>query len=347
MINKNTFEDTKFHSLSYEWQWCSNINFLTWKCYANLETRKIEESYQKGEETVLLDAYHIDLLHMMQISNNNLQKQRPIRRVMTDGTIDGKKVREERFFADPLLPTRPFMDYRDANYRSHFIQASLDHFGISLGQVISFDRRKMLAEKAADGLIIEGALVGKKDYGEEMAENLRTLQEDRKEIWQCCAWLYCRESFIYVKLNEYMRLSADFGTDEVWRQHVPTLGSFAILLWDGYEDQALEQKTNIVYRGANLSRHLIEQFEIQARKKRRHRRWIEFPAFTSTSRSRTKAKERGNVLFLIKINRYEGFDMIHYSNFDEEEILVKPHYFCKVRSCVKDQDSNKWIIHLA
>ncbi|CAF1016218.1 unnamed protein product [Rotaria sordida] len=333
--------------MSYEWQWRSNTNPLTWKCYTNLETMKIEEAYQKHEKKVLLDAYHIDLVHMIQISNTNLQKQRPIRRVTIDGTIDGKKVREERFFADPLLPTRPFMKYREVNIRSSFIQASLDHFDILLGQAISPDKRTMLVDTAADGLIIEGALAGKKHDGEEMADILRQFQQDRKNTWQCCAWLYCKESFLYVKLNEYMRLSADFGAGEVWREHVPTLGAFAILLWDGYEDQKLEQKINIVYRGANLSMHLIEQFGKQAMKKRRHRPWIEFPAFTSTSRNRSKAEELGNVLFVIKINQYEGFDMISYSIFDEEEILVKPHYFFKVRSCVKDQDRNKWIIHLA
>ncbi|CAF3371594.1 unnamed protein product [Rotaria sp. Silwood2] len=333
--------------MSYEWQWRSNTNPLTWKCYTHVETRKIEEAYQKHEEKVLLDVYHIDLLRMIQISNTNLQKQRPIRRVIIDGTIDGKKLREERFFADPLLPTRPFVDYREANLKSLFIEASLNYFDILLDQVISSEKRKILVEKAADGLIIEGAFVGKKHDGEEMAAILRTFQEDQKETWQCCAWLYCRESFLYVKLNEYMRLSVDFGTSEVWRQHVPTLGAFAVLLRDGYEDQKLEQKINIVYRGANLSMHLIEQFEKQAMKKRRHRSWIEFPAFTSTSRSRNKAEEYGNVLFLIKINQYEGFDMMPYSIFDEEEILVKPHLFFKVRSCVKEQCRNKWIIHLA
>lgn len=144
-----------------------------------------------------------------------------------------------------------------------------------------------------------------------------------------------------------MRLSADLGTSEVWQEHVPTLGSFAIHLWDGYEDQKLEEQINIVYRGADLPMHLIEQFEEQAIKKRKHRSWIEFPAFTSTSRNRSKAEERGNVLFLIKISQYDGFDMIPYSRFDEEEILLKAHFFCKVRSCVKNQDNNKWIIHLA
>ena len=336
-----------FTVMSYEWQWCSNKNPLTWKCYTNLEASKIEEAYQKDEEKVLLNAYHIDLLRMIQISNTDLQKQRPIRRLMIDGTIHGTKVREERFFADPLSPTRPFMDYREGNFRSLFIETSLAHFGILLGETISSDKRKMLVEKAADGLIIEGALVGKKHDAEEMADMLRTFQEDRKETWQCCAWLYCRESFLYVKLNEFMRLSIDFGTGQVWREHVPTLGAFAILLWDGYEYQELEQKINIVYRGANLSVTLIEQFKKQAMKKRRHRPWVEFPAFTSTSRSRSKAEEHGNVLFLIKIGQYSGFDMIPYSNFDEEEILIKPHLFFKVRSCDKDQNSNKWIIHLA
>lgn len=166
--------------MSYEWQWRSNISPLTWKCYTDLETRKLEESYQKNEENVLFDAYHIDLQRMIQISNTNLQKQRPIRRMFIDRIINENKMREERFFADPLLPARSFITYRIADLKSSFIQASFHYFGITFGQVISLDERKMLADKAADGLIIEGALVGKKHDGEGMANYLRESKRESK-----------------------------------------------------------------------------------------------------------------------------------------------------------------------
>jgi hypothetical protein len=44
----------------------------------------IEEAYQNKDNEVLLDDYHINFKHMVQISNTNEQKQRPIKRMIRE-----------------------------------------------------------------------------------------------------------------------------------------------------------------------------------------------------------------------------------------------------------------------
>ena len=75
--------------------------------------------------------------------------------------------------------------------------------------------------------------MGKQSEGETIA---RTLREKKglgmKEVWQCCAYIYTLESFLYKKLNEVMRLIGSEQHEQVWKSKITTLGPFCLLLWD-------------------------------------------------------------------------------------------------------------------
>ncbi|UJR18241.1 hypothetical protein I4U23_005141 [Adineta vaga] len=99
----------------------------------------------------------------------------------------------------------------------------------------------------------------------------------------------------------------------------------------------------LVWKRAQLSDKLIEHYHQKSAHKDE---LFLFPAFTSTSRNRKKAEQFGNVLFIIEISEYDGYDVAPYSNYDEEEQLIKPSFSFYIRLCDFDEKKNKWIIHL-
>ncbi len=58
-----------------QWMWKSNANPFSltepdqWSAYSDVETRMIEEAFQKKQTEALLDDYHIDFKQLVQISN--------------------------------------------------------------------------------------------------------------------------------------------------------------------------------------------------------------------------------------------------------------------------------------
>jgi hypothetical protein len=216
---------------------------------------------------------------------------------------------------------------------------------------------RLLAEKAAEGFIVEGKLLGKEWDGRQMAEQLLLYKDyAREEIVQRCAHLYSLNTFLFPKLNEVMRLTENKHYEHVWKSKVPTLGPFAYLL-NCFTTRRkysidLSVETMTVYRGCTLSAEAIEKFkafhaEHQAHDY--HTSWISFSSFTSTGRSRDVAEFiGGNVLFIIKLCPHiEGCDIAPYSQFnDEEEFLLIPTFSFLVLSCDYDKHIEKWIIGL-
>jgi hypothetical protein len=205
----------------------------------------------------------------------------------------------------------------------------------------------MLIEKAAEGFIDEGKDVGKQKEGEWLARQLLKVKRGTpQEVWECCARLYCKESFLYKKMNEYMRLVGEKEHEDIWKNKISTFGPFAfLLLWRDVGTYSRDTK-KIVYRGANLSDDLIAQYREKCAATAECQNQVEFPSFTSTSRNRMKAEQFGNVLFVIELIEYKGRDVSPYSEYDEEEHLLAPNFLFYVRSCVFDEMKNKWAIHL-
>ncbi|CAF1107407.1 unnamed protein product [Didymodactylos carnosus] len=247
----------------------------------------------------------------------------------------GVRLREERFMPNPLSLSRPFTEGGD--WEVNFIRAVEDYFSI-----VPADDHHILVEKAAEGLISEGKKVGKQREAEWMAQELLNVKDKKKEeVYPVCVRLYTMESFLYKKMNETMRSVGDEKHIDFLQSKVPTFGPFAYLL---YKLLVYDKKWWTVYRGAQLSDDMIEQYKDSIGKYRA------FPAFTSTSRSRAKAEQFGNVLFEIQA-RNVGADVSSYSVYpNEEEVLLPPYFNFCVRSCSllfdRNKRQNKWIICL-
>jgi hypothetical protein len=183
--------------------------------------------------------------------------------------------------------------------------------------------------------------VGKQKEAECMTEQLLKVKDGTsEEIWQCCAHLYTMESFLYKKMNEYMRLVGDKQHEQLWKSKVLTFGPFAHLLGAFMTSKKYTKMT--VYCGANLSDDLIDKYRNNLDA------YLTFPEFTSTSRNREKAEQFGNVLFIISISSLDGTDVSSYSDYpDEEEILLRNDFAFYIRSCTFDANKQKWIIEIS
>ena len=143
-----------------EWLWKS-IDTDEWYSCSNVESMIIEKAFQKKLEKAFIDDYYIDFKRFVQISNNNFEEQRPIKRTVNERMQSG--VRQERFTENPINPSACFTK-RSFSDREPFYNAFYEHFNFSdsvspLNNTASF---RLIVEKAASGLNIEGTNVGKK-----------------------------------------------------------------------------------------------------------------------------------------------------------------------------------------
>lgn len=328
-----------------QWMWKSNADPWSssqkeeWRAYSDVETAIIEEAFQKKLSEVLLDDYHISLKNSTQISNSNANSQRPIKRVERGQTSSEPRLREARFMPNPIHPAMPFAEQR---FFLGFMGEIFKMFDVNDTNALNTPAvRRIMITKAAEGIIAEGKLLGKQKEAEWMAQQLLDVIDGTdQEVWECCAHLYTMESFLYQKMNEYMRLCGDANSMDLWRQKVRTFGPFGYLL------QSLTYSKKYakmyVYRGANLTDTLIDQYRENIGA------YLTFPAFTSTSRNRAKAEQFGNVLFIIHTATNSGNDVAPYSDYpDEEEMLLTADYCFYIKSCEFDQETNKWLINIS
>ncbi|CAF1287970.1 unnamed protein product [Rotaria magnacalcarata] len=325
--------------------WSSSSEPTEWRSYSDIETAIIEEAFKNKLPGVLLDDYYVNLKQFVQISNINENSQRPIKRIVKER--EEGRLREERFLSQPVLSLELCTNAVLTSQR----------FFVPLDNTFDLDTenetaRRILVNKAAEGIIIEGKMIGKRREAEWIAEQLLKVREGTEsQVWQCCVRLYSMESFLYKKMNEYMRLVGDTKHEALWRGKVPTYGPFAYLLFSTRHDYSGGLRT--VYRGTNLPSDLIEQYQKNCIHFSRSYTYddlfgfrINFPAFTSTSENRAKAEAFGNVLFVIEISSSDGVNISSYSDYDEEEILLDPTFVFWITSCTHDDTKNKWIIHL-
>lgn len=337
-------------STRFQWMWKVNIDPFSksepaeWKPYSDVENRIIEQAYQAGQNHAILDTYSINFKQKIQILNSDNSKQRPIRREEVNRA--NQHLREERFTFTPIDPKQPFAGLY--GWISPFIRGAVKELNITQEELPSKDETvvPMIVEKAAIGIIKEGKKIGKKREAEQMAKELTERKHSgMKEVWKCCANLYSMESFLYKKLNETMRLIGSKEHEQEWRNNIPTLGPFCLLLWDNPFDNKATKRGTIFYRGANLSDQLISIFKKDCSKKDKTRR--SFPAFTSCSRNQTKAEKFGNVLFIMTVKHAFTVDIAPYSEYpDEEEELLSPGVCFTVERVEFNKHKNKHEIYL-
>jgi hypothetical protein len=339
-------------STRVQWMWNSSTDPFSksepddWRLYSDVENMIIEEAFIAGKIHAMLDDYHIDFKHKLQISNNDTNKQRPIKRVV--GNRDDKRLREERFMPNPVAPDRPFGG--QYGFISPFIKEVVKDLNLTKEQLPSKNEKvvPMIVEKAALGIIEEGKLIGKQREAEKIAMHLMKKEKaGMKEVWKCCAYLYSLESFLYKKSNEIMRLIGSEQHEQVWRSKIRTLGPFCLLLWDNPFSRKLTKPGTILYRGATLSKDLITSFEDDCSKDPKP--WRSFQAFTSCTRNRSVAEHfnEANVLFIMKIRLAFTVDLTELSEYShEEEELLFPGVSFTIDQVEFDNEKNKHLIYL-
>lgn len=333
-----------------QWMWNSNLDPFSksepsnWCSYSDIENMIIEEAFTAGKTHVLLDDYTIDLEKKLQIYNNHIQKQRPVQRVECDKV--NKCLRENRFIPNPIAPDRPFSD--QYGFISPFIIEVVKYLKLTKEQLPSKNESivPMIVEKAALGIIEEGKKIGKRIEGERMAEMLMDEKDSgMKEIWRWCAYIYSVNSFVFIKLNETMRLIGSEQHEKVWRSKVATLGPFSLLLWDNPYDNKMTKPGRILYRGTDLDDNMINSFKEDCSKNPKP--WHSFQAFTSCSRNRSLAEMFGNTLLIMTTEIAFTVDIEPISNIpNEEEEILYPGVSFIIDRMDYDEEKKKHLTYL-
>ena len=336
--------------IDYQWMWNSNANPFSkceasdWCPYSDIENLIIEKKFIAGQSHVILDDYTIDLEHQLQISHNDIRKQRPIQRVQGDKIV--RFSRGERFLPNPVAPDRPFGG--QYGFIPPFIIEVVKYLNLTKDELPSKNANiiPIIVEKAALGIIEEGKKIGARIMAEEIGEILRAqIEYGMEDVWRCCAYVYSLSSFLFIKVNETMRLIGSEQHEPIWRSKIDILGPFSLLLWDNPLNNRITKPGTILYRGASLPDDLITSFIDDCSKDSRP--WHSFQAFTSCTRNRNVAETYGNVLFVMETKVAFTVDIQSISRFyEEEEELLFPGVSFTIDQVECEKDKNKYLIHL-
>ncbi|CAM4969472.1 unnamed protein product [Rotaria socialis] len=343
-----TSEQSNDSLKTVEWMWKSNPDPWSksepeeWSHYSDVENLIMEEAFSNKQPRALLDGYYIDFQDNLEVSDLDSKKQRPVKRVVRKR--EDKYLREARFVDLSVSSGRSFGGRY--GWVSPFVIEVRRDLGLQSQELPTKkpDMIPMLVEKAALGIIEEGKYLQKQKEAEHLANMLKaTKNEDMEEVWDCCAYLYSLESFLYTTLNAAMRLVGEKEHEQVWRSKIRTLGPFCLLLWDDpFNKKATRNKT--LYRGAHLKPEQITKYEDMAKNSNEYR---SFQAFTSCSRNFQKAVEFGNTLFILEVLFAFIADLSEHSEYpQEEEELITPGVCFRVKSVRFNRTINKHFIHL-
>ncbi|CAF4332092.1 unnamed protein product, partial [Rotaria magnacalcarata] len=271
-----------------------------WKRYPDFENKFIENSYQNQEKEVELNNYKIDFTRNIQFDKQYRYKQRPVKRQIIDIS---NYVRQERF-CFPEEPLKSFANHgKEADlYTSWFIK----YYEIA---DTGYKNLYPIAEFAAQGILIEGKLLNQEFDAHQTGDELKCCKSD-EEIKRCAARLYSVESFLYKLLNQTL---INEGMSKI-----ETLGPLCHLLnANMYCD--VSDKEQIVYRGANLTDGILEEY------KNAIHTTIQWLSFTSTSKVRQVSENFGNTLFIIRLHEksvQSQFDLSSVSYYPEEQEVL-------------------------
>jgi hypothetical protein len=321
----------------YQWLWKSNPDPWQsnieeeWKTYTDVEMSIIEDAYQQNLTYVELDNYTIDLKRLLQINKMDTNKQRPIKRI---SDVNLQCLREERF----TLPSHNSLNAITRSFRDEgrYMSPKFIEEWISRNPDISISDR---IEKAAQGILDEGRLLGKVAESKWLAKQLLDVKEQSwDEIALRCLYLYTRETFLYKLLNKALR--------EEDLSKVDTLGPFCDFLWNSLSSEYLKSKYSYkgtVYRGAALEFDEIEDYKHSIRQPPKE--WL---GFSSTSKKRELAEMYGNTLIIINVpSQSQHLDISTISNFpDEEEVLLGASTSFQTEDVTYDEATKKHHIHL-
>jgi hypothetical protein len=325
-------------SSKYQWVWKSNIDPWQsnvkeeWQTYSDIEMTVIENAYQQKQDHVSLDNYIIDLKQLLQMNKTDASKQRPIKRISDENL---QCIREERF----TLPSRNALETRRKSFgdEGQWVSPLFIEEWIRRNPRISIPNR---IEKAAQGILDEGRVLGKITDSQWLADQLLEVKDKSwNEIALRCLHLYTRESFLYKLLNTTLR--------EEDLSKVDTLGPFCDILWNSLSTEYLKSKyqfTGLVYRSAVLERDEIDDYKNSIKKNPKE--WL---GFSSTSKNRAVTEMYGgNTLFIINVpSQSQHLDISTISQFPiEEEVLLGASTSFQIEHVEYDQVSDKNYIYL-
>jgi hypothetical protein len=306
-----------------------NSSDSLWIPFGDIDNEIVEDAFSKNRKKLQLDNSLIDLDRLIQIDKQDSSIERSIKRCIRQP--HQTPLRPERFYTPQKL-VKSFSD-NDTNDRRFINQCHQRHRTESMNEML---------EKAAEGIIKEGIILGKQVEAEWIAQKLRSvINKSKAEVEKCIIWLYTHESFLYRLINTTLRENDQSKLD--------TLGAFSQLLFRcdcsptldkvGYEKE--------LYRGAQLDEKTIESYKQSVGLVKT------WDAFSSTSKNRAKAECFGNVLFIInraKSTRYRfsGMDISMISYYpEEEEVLIRATRNFIVEKVEKDDLKGKYFIFLS
>ncbi|CAF4763851.1 unnamed protein product [Rotaria magnacalcarata] len=249
---------------------------------------------------IKLVANELQTFSNIQFDKQYRYKQRPVKRQIIDIS---NYVRQERF-CFPEEPLKSFANHgKEADlYTSWFIK----YYEIA---DTGYKNLYPIAELAAQGILIEGKLLNQEFDAHQTGDELECSKSD-EEIKRCAARLYSVESFLHKLLNQTL---INEGMSKI-----ETLGPLCHLLnANMYCD--VSDKEQIVYRGANLTDGILEEY------KNAIHTTIQWLSFTSTSKVRQVSENFGNTLFIIRLhekNVQSQFDLSSVSYYPEEQEVL-------------------------
>ena len=314
-------------SENVQWIWNSSPDPFSksqpaqWRRFSDIESMMIEGAFQAGKNQAILDNDRIDLQKRIQISKTDAKKQRPVKRIIVNQ--DEIHFREERFITNPIECDRTHGGLY--GFVSPFIKETVKHLKLIRDGLPSKNPSvvTMVVDKAVQGILDEGQKVGQLQEAKMLAKRLSAKRQTGfQDVWKCCAYLYSLESFLFKIINETLRVIGSEEHEQIWRNRVPTLGPFCLLLWDNPFNSKPIKAHTVLYRGALVSDELISRLKKEGPLEGRPIH--SFQAFTSCTKNRAVAERFGNTLFIMKIQVAFSIDLHLLSKYphEEEEVLL-------------------------
>lgn len=321
------------------WYWQSNTNPFSkteekqWTRFSDIENEFIEAAHLEKDDKVSLHTnYYINLKRMLQVSKHDKNKQRPIKREKV------RTVREQRFTIDHQFISSQKSLAGAPGEKPKFINEWIRRNNID-SHYLKEENAEEIVLEAAKGIEEEGKLRGKEEEGIGLSKLLRASKQcSLLALSQTCVHIYSMESFLYIVVNQCLRL------DDMSK--ISILGPFCFLLYNSL--WLLRSSGEItLYRSIQMNEDILEGFKANIGKQQ------SWKAFTSTSSDRMVAENFGaSILFIISVVQIPfkpayWTDISKYSSYpSEREVLLPIAVTYMINKVEYDHETKKHVIHV-
>ncbi|CAF1610204.1 unnamed protein product [Adineta ricciae] len=338
-------------SIHYTWMYVSKrqddlkSSHDGWKSYSEVSIHILEEALAAGKSKVKLDAGLVDLQHLIQYSHDDNGKKIAIKRLKRDD--NEKRLRKNRFISNPAFVKN--MNQSIGVYWVLFMTEVRKFLRLTDNAFPSQNQRIIpeIVDKAISGIMEEGANMGKQCEAEWIARQLtKTRDSGMAAVWECCAKLYAKESFLYENVHRAMNFVGQPDHEMVWLSKIHTLGPFCLLLSDNpLCDKAMKINTKI-YRGVDLSAAELDSYKNECFEQSKST--FILSSFTSCSRNKFIAERFGNTLLIFEIKQAATFDLVPFSNYpEEEEEVFYPGSQFVIENVVFNTAQKKYVVNIS